>query len=253
MNRADLPVLGALSLSIAPIAGSFIACLAHRLPRGVSIVRPRSYCPHCHVALGATELVPLLSWLVQRGRCRHCAAKVDYSYPLIELAAVAVAIWAVSAVPEPLALSTALLGWLLLALALIDWQHYLLPDLLTAPLVLSGLLVAIYVPALDLADHLIGAAVGYLAFWLISRAYRTVRHRDGLGLGDAKLIAGAGAWVGWQGLPTVVMISAVTALAVTLMLKRHSKILLLTARVPFGPYLAFATWLVWLYGPLRLG
>jgi leader peptidase (prepilin peptidase)/N-methyltransferase len=253
MSRADLPVLSILSLSIAPLAGSFVASLAYRLPRGVSIVWPRSYCPHCRATLGAADLVPLLSWLVQRGRCRHCAAIVGYTYPLIELTAVAIAIWAVSTVPGSLALSTAVLGWLLLALALIDWQHYMLPNLLTVPVILAGLLVATYLPALHVMDHLIGAAAGYLAFWLVSRIYRAVRHRDGLGLGDAKLIAGAGAWVGWQGLPTVVMAGAVTALMVTLLLNRHGKGTSPTARVPFGPYLAFATWLVWLYGPLQFG
>jgi len=147
--------------------------------------------------------------------------------------------------------ATALLGWTLLCLAVIDARHLILPDALTLPLLLLGLVVAALLPGGRLVDHGIGAAVGFLAFAAVGAIYRRLRGRDGLGLGDAKLLAAAGAWVGWAGLPGVVLIAAALGLLATLALRMTGRGGPAEAPVPFGPWLCAAIWCTWLYGPLQ--
>jgi leader peptidase (prepilin peptidase) / N-methyltransferase len=142
------------------------------------------------------------------------------------------------------------LGWTLLALAAIDIRHYWLPDRLTLPLIPAGLLVAWLVDPAALAGHAIGALAGFLAFAGIAWAYRQLRRRAGLGLGDAKLLAAAGAWLGWPALPGLVVVAAGLALAVALVRAASGERLGAASRIAFGPYLALALWLFWLYGPL---
>jgi len=173
------------------------------------------------------------------------------SWP-IPLAILVVAGWAAVVTPGWVTVASCILGWTLLALAVIDLKHFILPDLLTLPLLLAGL-VAAYFMDVDLIGHVIGAAAGYGAFATMKFAYRRLRGREGLGLGDAKLLAALGTWVSWQGLPTVVfgaaalgLIAAVVRSAVDGRGTAHDR------RLPFGPFLAAAGWLVWLYGPLAL-
>jgi leader peptidase (prepilin peptidase)/N-methyltransferase len=142
------------------------------------------------------------------------------------------------------------LGWTLLALAAIDLRHYLLPDPLTLPLIPAGLGLAWLIEPAKLPDHAIGAAAGLVGFALIAWLYRRLRRREGLGLGDAKLLAAGGAWLGWQALPSVVALAAVFALALALAGALPGGKLAATTRIAFGPHLALAIWLVWLYGPL---
>jgi len=234
----------------APLIGSFLGTLIQRLPAGRKVVFGRSSCPHCHHLLGLRDLVPILSWLVSRGRCRYCGARLGLFYPAIELAAIVVALWAVALLSGWLVWASCALGWTLLALVVIDQHHFTLPDALTLPLVPAGLAVAYLAAPDSLIDHGIGAAAGFAAFLLMGWAYRALRGREGLGLGDAKLLAAAGAWVAWQGLPGVVLLAAAAALAVVLVQSLAGRRLTLTSRVAFGPYLCFGTWLVWLYGPL---
>lgn len=241
-------------LLISPFLGSFLGVLVVRLPRGEGFVGGRSRCTQCGAALGPAELVPLLSYLRQAGRCRHCGTRLPLFYPAIELAALGVAAWALWVLPGGwLSWAGAGLGWCLLALAWIDARHFLLPDLLTLPLIPAGLLVAWLVDPEKLLPHGLGAAAGFLAFAALGWAYRRLRGRAGLGLGDAKLLAAAGAWVSWQGLASVLLWAALPALAVTLALGLRRGKLSATTRLPFGSYLALGLWLTWLYGPLRLG
>jgi len=237
---------------VGVVIGSFVATLALRLPVGESI-GGRSRCPHCHHVLGVRDLVPLTSWVALGGRCRYCGEAIGVYYPAVELAALAIALWAFATDSGWLVWASCGFGWTLLALALIDRRHFILPDVLTLPLVPAGLAVAWFaVPeAAALVDNLAGAVGGYLVFFLVAWAYRRWRGRDGLGAGDAKLLAGLGAWVGASGLPSVVLLAAGLALAAALVGGlRGGRRLSRLDRVPFGPFLAAAGWLVWLYGPL---
>lgn len=142
-----------------------------------------------------------------------------------------------------------LLGWWLLSLAILDIRHFILPDALTLPLIPAGLAVTWLISPALLADAVIGAAAGFVSFWLVREGYYRLRGREGLGFGDVKLMAGLGAWLGWQNLASVVLIAAVAGLAVMLpvVIRRNETIGL---RLPFGAYLALGAWLVWLYGPV---
>ena len=240
-------------LLAAPCVGSFLGVVTARLPAGRSSLRGRSACPHCGRVLGPRDLVPLLGWLVNRGRCRHCGQALSWAYPAIELAALAVAAWSLAVLPGWLAWAGCALGWTLLALAVIDAKHLLLPDTLTLPLVPAGLVVAWAVEPAKLADHAIGAVAGFVAVAAIGLAYRRLRGREGIGLGDAKLFAAAGAWVSWAGLPSVLLLAAAGGLAGHLLGARLTGRSLKGRELPFGPYIAGALWLVWLYGPVSLG
>jgi leader peptidase (prepilin peptidase)/N-methyltransferase len=145
------------------------------------------------------------------------------------------------------------LGWTLLAMAAIDLRHYLLPDVLTLPLIPAGLAVAWALDPDLVPEHLLGAVLGFVVFAGIAWLYRRLRGRHGLGLGDAKLLAAAGAWLGWAALPSVVVIGAAIALALALAQALGGAKLALTGKLAFGPHLALAFWLVWLFGPLIPG
>lgn len=239
---------------MAPIAGSFIGVVVTRLPEGEPIVFDRSRCPHCGETLGPFELVPILSWIVQRGRCRHCRQPVGAFYPGVELAALVIAVWAVSVAPGWIGWISCALGWWLLVLAMIDLRHFWLPDVLTLPLIGAGLLVAWAMPGTDIVDHLVGAAVGFAAFELIRLAYARLRRREGLGGGDAKLVAAAGAWVSWPGLPSVLVLACLGALAVVVGRRLVADDPVRADQmIAFGPYLCCGIWLTWLHGPLTFG
>jgi leader peptidase (prepilin peptidase)/N-methyltransferase len=239
-------------LLAAPFVGSFLGVVIDRLPAGRLVLVARSRCDACGTALGATDLVPVASWLRQRGRCAYCRAELSAFYPIIELAALAVALsaaWVLSGWLLPLSCA---LGWTLLTLAAIDQRHFLLPDVLTLPLIPAGLAVAWAIDPALLVPHAVGAIAGFVAFALIAILYRRLRRREGLGLGDAKLFAAAGAWTGWQALPGLVAVAALCALAVALARTVTGDRLSATTQVAFGGYLALAFWLVWLLGPLIL-
>lgn len=242
-----------LPILAAPWLGSFLGVLIRRLPAARPVALARSACEACGTVLGARDLVPIGSYLVLRGRCRACGAPIGAFHPAVELAALAVALAAATVLPDdPVALWLACgLGWALLALAWIDWEHLYLPDALTLPLVPAGLLATwvLAPPSLAgsaLADHAAGAALGYGAFRGFAWAYHRLRGREGLGQGDAKLLAVAGAWLGWEALPRVVLLAALAGLALAggRALRRGG--LDPAAPLPFGPCLALALWLCWL-------
>jgi len=248
-------------LAASPVIGSFLATVACRLPRGRSAAAGRSACLSCGHVLGLADLVPVVGYLIRRGRCAHCGAPIPRDDTLIEIAALAAALWSVAAVPGWPAWAVAVLGWGLLTLAAIDLKHFLLPDVLTLPLLCLGLAFAALgamAPSLGWAttplDAAAGAAAGFGAFALLGWLYGRLRKRTGIGGGDAKLLAAAGAWAGWQALPSVVLIAALSGLAVSLVLaaarRRRPG---LKDRLAFGPYLALGTWLVVLYGPIPYG
>jgi leader peptidase (prepilin peptidase)/N-methyltransferase len=241
------------ALVAAPFVGSFLGVVIRRLPAGRPLLLARSACESCGVPLGAAELVPLVSYMVRGGRCRACGAPIGWFHPAIELAALAVAAWAFAVEGGGGLWADCLLGWTLLALAWIDAEHRILPDELTLPLVLAGLAIAWRLNGLDAAvDGAVGAALGYLLFRAVALTYRRLRGREGLGGGDAKLIAAAGAWLGWQRLADVVLLAALLGLAGALLARAAGHRLERTSAIPFGPFLALALWIVRLHLPSPL-
>jgi leader peptidase (prepilin peptidase)/N-methyltransferase len=240
-------------VAAAPIVGSFLGVLVTRFEAPASIVLGRSRCDSCGAPLSPLELVPVVSWLALRGRCRRCGHRIGVFYPAIELAAVAVAVWAATVFSGGLLWVSCVLGWALLALAVIDHRHFLLPDFITLPLIPFGLVATWSAEPPTAPDHIIGAAVGFGFVVVLREVYRRLRGREGMGLGDGKLLAASGAFVSWQGLPSVILIASLTALAVALLNSLRGGNIALGDRMAFGTFLCLATWIVWLYGPLTVG
>ena len=213
-----------------------------------NLVLPRSACPSCGHTLSAVENIPLLSWLWLRGRCRHCRAPVSPRYPLVELLSAllsGLAVWRLGSGAEGLA--ALLLVWTLVALTFIDLDTQILPDDLTLPLTWAGLLVNLPGLFVPLPQAVIGAVAGYLSLWLVYWAFRLVTGKEGMGYGDFKLLAALGAWLGYQYLFTIIIMSAVVGatLGIALIVFRgrdHQ------VPMPFGPFLAGAGWLTMLWG-----
>jgi len=238
-----------LPLLFAPFIGSFLGVLIRRLPQSHPVGLARSECESCGRVLGVLEMVPVVSYFALGRKCRVCGAPIARFHIYVELAALGVAGWAASVESDPLSLWVAcILGWTLLALAWIDAEHMLLPDALTLPLILLGLAATWFRDPERMVDHALGAAVGYLAFRGIGRLYRMLRGREGLGQADAKLLAAAGAWVGWAALPLLVLMAALAGLGAALLSTVGGRRLHAGTALPFGPFLAAALWLTWLYG-----
>lgn len=236
------------------IIGSFIAAVTVRMPRDEDVVFVPSHCMSCGEPLKPWQLVPVFSWLVQRGRCAMCEAAVSPRYVLIECGAGAIGVWAALSGADtgwPVIAATAILGWQLLLIALIDAENFWLPDELTLPLIATGLIAGALLTQGWPIQQLIGASVGFVLLWALAALYKRVRGRDGLGGGDPILFAGAGAWVGWMGLPTVLLWACAVGISVVLTLLITRRSVSATDRLPFGTFLAVGIWLTWLWGPLN--
>ncbi len=235
------------ALLLAPVVGSFLATLVVRAPAMGAVLTGRSRCDGCGTQLGALELVPLASWLALRGRCRHCSAAIDPVHPAIEAGCLLLAALAGVIFTGWMLAFACALGWLLLTLAAIDLRTGLLPDPLVLAVAVIGLGGGILLAPETVADRLIGGALGAGVLAGVAFAFARLRGREGLGLGDVKLIGALGLWVGWQGLPWVILLSSMGGLAyaaLRLMLRRP---VAQDEELPFGPFLALAGWLVWLY------
>jgi leader peptidase (prepilin peptidase)/N-methyltransferase len=241
---ANLPA--AWWLVAAPFVGSFLGVLVRRLPERRPILWARSRCETCGAVLQPRDLVPLISWLASKGRCRFCAAPLGAFYPVIELAATLVALAAAAFDGGPQTWLDCILGWWLLALGWSDLRSWLLPDVLTLPLIVAGLAVAAAFAPASLTACALGAALGYLALRVVGWAYRWLRGGDGIGQGDAKLLAGSGAWLGAAALPQVILLAAAAALVAVLCLRLVGVRLGARSALPFGAFLAGATWALWL-------
>ncbi|TKD50136.1 prepilin peptidase [Sphingomonas baiyangensis] len=235
--------LGLLGL----VFGSFIATLAIRWPAGRSIARGRSACDGCGATLGPGELVPVLSHVIQRGRCRHCGTPIAHSHLAIELLGCAVGLAAGIAAPGIEGAAGAVFGWLLLALAATDAVAFWLPDRLTATLALAGLGAGALGLGAPLGDRLIGAAAGFAVLALAAAAYRLMRGRTGLGGGDPKLFGAIGLWLGWRALPAVLLVAALLGIAWAM-----ARAMRADARLPLGTLLAIAAFGYWLARQLSL-
>ncbi|MFM5526106.1 A24 family peptidase [Aeromonas veronii] len=217
-------------------------------PECYNLMVPRSACPHCGHAITALENIPLLSWLWLKGRCRDCQAPISARYPLVELLTALLSL-AVAMVITPGwgTLAALLLTWVLVALTFIDLDKMLLPDQLTLPLLWGGLLFNLAGGFVPLADAVIGAMAGYLVLWSLYWAFKLLTGKEGMGYGDFKLLAALGAWLGWQALPIMLLLSslvgAVIGISLIALQKHHQG-----KPIPFGPYLAIAGWIALLWG-----
>ena len=252
--------------------GSFLNVVIHRLPkmmerewhaqcselRGeapdadtepLSLARPRSRCPHCARPIAALENIPVISYLLLRGKCAGCGNRISLRYPLVEALTgllSAYAVWHFG--PTVQAVGALVLIWALVALTGIDFDTQLLPDSITLPLLWLGLalnLAGAYVP---LPSAVIGAMAGYLALWAVFWIFKLATGKEGMGYGDFKLLAALGAWLGWQMLPAIILLSSVVGAAVGLTLivaVRHGR----NVPIPFGPYLAAAGVIALFWGP----
>lgn len=209
-------------------------------PTRFDLLFPASHCPHCHHSLSWWENIPVLSFLWQRGRCRHCQAPIAWQYPLIELgSAIGSACIAYYFKITPHALMACLFFWILLSAVMIDFQHQLLPDLLNYILLWCGLLYNSQPHGwTPLPEAVIGAAAGYLTLWSLYWIFKILTQKEGMGYGDFKLFAALGAWFGWQSLPSILLLAGLSAslFGIVMILLRQFKS---NTPMPFGPFLAF--------------
>jgi len=218
-----------------------------------NLVVPRSRCPKCKTQITAVQNIPVISWLVLRGKCAHCKMPVSARYPVIEAVTgmlTALIIFKLGA--NWAGIGGMLLLWSLIALTMIDYDTQLLPDQITLPLVWAGIIFSMIphsgvFPATDLQSSIFGAIGGYLALWSIYWGFKLITKKDGMGYGDFKLLAALGAWLGWQLLPAIILLSAVvgalTGIAMILFSGHKREV-----PIPFGPYLAGAGILAMLWG-----
>jgi leader peptidase (prepilin peptidase)/N-methyltransferase len=216
-----------------------------------NLLVPRSACPQCGTPITALQNIPVLSWMLLKGKCAACKAAISPRYPVVELVTAllsAVVAWHFGFTWHMAA--ALLLTWTLIALCMIDFDHQLLPDDLTLPLLWLGLLLSLFqqqVLPITPVDAIIGASVGYLSLWSVFHLFKLVTGKEGMGYGDFKLLAALGAWLGWQMLPLIILLSACVGAVVGISLivlrgrDRHIPI-------PFGPYLAAAGWIALLWG-----
>ncbi|MBQ4854479.1 prepilin peptidase [Rhodanobacter sp. B2A1Ga4] len=212
------------------------------LPPG--IVREPSHCPHCKHPLSARDNIPLFGWLLLRGHCRYCQAKISIQYPLVELLSgvlSAVVVWKFG--PSWAALAGLALTWTLIALSGVDFRTQLLPDQLTLPLLWLGLLLALLPMFVTAPASILAAAIGYLSLWSVYWAFKLLTGKEGMGHGDFKLLAALGAWMGPVSLLPIILLSSLIGALVggtLIALRKHER----EIPMPFGPFIAAAGW-VW--------
>ncbi len=216
--------------------------------RPFNLILPGSHCPHCEHKITVLENIPLISYLILRGRCSECRTPISVQYPLVEALSATLALLAVWHFGYSWQSAAALLlTWALVALSVIDIRTGLLPDIITLPFLWLGLLLNIEGMYCDLSSSVLGAVFGYLSLWSIYQLFKRLTGKEGMGYGDFKLLALLGAWLGWQHLPLIVILSSFLGAAVGIGLiyfKKHDR----NTPIPFGPYLAGAGWIAMLWG-----
>lgn len=245
---------------IGLLVGSFLNVVIHRLPKmmerdwraqcadlsGIemaaeapyNLIHPRSACPHCNHKIGALENIPVISYLFLRGQCKECHAPISMRYPLVETMTALLSAYAAWHFGFGLAgLAAILMVWALITLTCIDLDTQLLPDDITLPLLWLGILLNLNGAFTSLSDAVIGAVAGYLVLWSVYWMFKLTTGKEGMGFGDFKLLAAIGAWLGWQMLPLVILLSSLVGavVGITLIIAvKHGR----NVPIPFGPYLA---------------
>ena len=266
--------LGVLGL----IVGSFLNVVIYRLPKmlqnewhrecrklleindaepseveSYNLVLPRSRCPRCAHKITALENIPILSYILLAGKCSACKAAISLRYPVIEFLSAAIAIfiaWRFGySVQTILAI---ILSWSLLVLSMIDIDEQLLPDDITLPFLWLGLFANMFEVFTDIYSSLIGAMLGYGILWSVYMMFKLLTGKEGMGYGDFKLLAMLGAWLGWQVIPLIILLSSICGAVIgigLIVLRAHDK----SKPIPFGPYLALAGWIALVWGTELLG
>jgi len=260
-----------VSFVLGLLIGSFLNVVIYRLPlqlstswrkesldflgmepepntQNVNVVVPASHCPKCGAEVKPWQNIPVISYLFLKGKCANCATPISLQYPLIELTCAIITTFVVLHFGiNTTALLVLLFSWCLIALTGIDFNEQLLPDNITLPLLWLGLLININNTFATLNDAVIGAAAGYLALWWIFWVFKLLTGKEGMGHGDFKLLAALGAWMGWQQLLLIVLLSslvgAIVGIVMMMFLGRDKQI-----PIPFGPYLAAAGWIALIWG-----
>lgn len=259
---ADPAAFAAAAGLLGLVVGSFLNVVIHRLPRmmeqdwqcqcaelrgetlppaePLTLAQPRSRCPHCGHQIKALENIPLLSWLLLRGKCSACRAAISIRYPVIEVVSGALTAYAAWHFGFGWAAFGAIAFiWAMIALTGIDFDTQLLPDSITLPLLWLGLLFNLFGTYTSLASAVIGAMAGYLSLWSVYWGFKLATGKEGMGFGDFKLLAAIGAWLGWQILPLTILLSSFVGAIVgigLIVFTRHGR----NIPIPFGPYLAAA-------------
>ena len=271
VHAADPLLLAAGAALLGLIVGSFLNVVIHRLPRmleaewqaqceelagrdpaprpAYNLLVPRSHCPACHTPIRLPHLLPLIGWLLARGRCAACGVAIPTRYPLVEgLTALLFALAALRFGAGWTLGATMLVIAVLVALTFIDFDTQLLPDQLTIPLMWAGLAASL--PAGRAPEALIGAIAGYLSLWSVYWAFKLATGKEGMGYGDFKLLAALGAWLGWQALVPIVLIASVAGAVagLALMARGNGR----DTPIAFGPWLAIAGWAVMMWGDALL-
>lgn len=267
--QAPLPLTAAVAL-LGLIVGSFLNVVIHRLPRmmeaewaeecaalagqepaaapALSLAAPRSHCPACSKPIRVVHNIPVVSWILLRGRCASCKAPISVRYPVVELLAAALGGFFAWRYGWGFVLpAVCVLGWALLAASVIDLDTQLLPDRITLPLLWLGLLANVGGLFTSLESAVLGAVAGYTFLWIVYWAFKLATGKEGMGYGDFKLLAALGAWLGWQALPVIVLIAACAGSVlglVSIVLSGKGRDL----RIPFGPFLAVGGLFALLWG-----
>jgi len=253
---AILSMIIALMLGLS--IGSFLNVVIYRLPLSIdtkttlTLNNPkRSFCPLCHTTLSAFELIPLFSYLLQKGRCRHCNTPISWHYPLVETITALISALIVFIFGATIQAGFyLLLAWFLIPLFVIDLKQQLLPDVLTLPLLWLGLVYQIACGNLqDLQAGVIGVMSGYLFLWTVYWGFKLLRNKEGMGYGDFKLAAALGAWVGWQAMPLLLLVASVLSVVFFLLsrlsvLSTLSTLLRLSTKLKRGQAFAFGPFLI---------
>ncbi len=216
------------------------------------LVIQRSHCPDCGATIAWYDNIPVVSWLVLRGRCRNCSQRISFRYPLVELITALLSMAVIATLgPTLQGLSALVFTWVLIAASGIDFDHQLLPDQMTLPLLWVGLILNVFGVFTDLESAVIGAVAGYMSLWLVFQGFKLLTGKEGMGFGDFKLLAAIGAWFGWQILPMVILLAsllgAVIGLGLIYLKQRGREI-----PIAFGPYLALGGWVTMLWGETLL-
>lgn len=238
-------------------ADEIVAEPGPELPDGpFNLVLPRSRCPSCGEQIAAANNIPVVSWLILRGKCANCKSPISMRYPAIEAMTAlltGMVAWRFGFGVE--ALAAIVLTWVLIAICFIDIDHQLIPDSMSMPLIWIGLFLSLFHPMsgsemLFVApkDAIVGALAGYLSLWSVNYLFRMIRGKDGMGYGDFKLLAALGAWLGYQMLPMIILVSAAVGatigIGMIIFLKHDRRV-----PIPYGPYLATAGWVAMMWGP----
>lgn len=225
-----------------------LACEPESVSEPFNLATPGSHCPSCQTPIKPWHNVPVLSWLILRGRCSYCQSKISSRYPLVELASGIASVVVATQFEWGSELALALVfTWSLLCLTLIDWDHQLLPDDITLPLLWLGLMANFWGIFTDLESAVLGAVLGYGILWSVYWIFKLLTKKEGMGYGDFKLLAALGAWLGWQALPMIILLSSLVGATIgigLIALKRLQR----DQPMPFGPYLAAAGWLLLMMG-----